>query len=273
MSSEFSLQEVFREYLETAELLPRPALLIAGLIASGEFSIDRLEELCVTEGLGEPNDTKEILVDFVLVFARKCLEDHRLSQSEMFVLRALIEIFRIEEGEFATLRPYELQAVLEAQVASILGDHYVTNEEEILQADLQRVFGLGYDQYVNFLRPFVRPRLEQLENRRLITEDAAELRLLNSCIANLCSVFLIPQDALKKEVDAAAAADDEYDEMYDQAVAIVTETQQASISMIQRRLRIGHNRAARMIEQMELDGIVGPAEGAKPREVYTRRFE
>ncbi len=57
------------------------------------------------------------------------------------------------------------------------------------------------------------------------------------------------------------------DEMYDQAVAIVAETRQASISMIQRRLRIGYNRAARMVELMETEGIVGPADGAKPREV------
>jgi S-DNA-T family DNA segregation ATPase FtsK/SpoIIIE len=77
----------------------------------------------------------------------------------------------------------------------------------------------------------------------------------------------------KKEIESAAAAEDEYDEMYDQAVAIVTETQQASISMIQRRLRVGYNRAARMIEQMERDGVVGPADGAKPREVYARKIE
>jgi len=77
----------------------------------------------------------------------------------------------------------------------------------------------------------------------------------------------------KKAIDSAAAADEEYDEMYDQAVAIVTETQQASISMIQRRLRVGYNRAARMIEQMERDGVVGPADGAKPREVYARKIE
>ena len=77
----------------------------------------------------------------------------------------------------------------------------------------------------------------------------------------------------KKEVDSALAADEEYDEMYDQAVAIVTDTQQASISMIQRRLRVGYNRAARMIEQMERDGVVGPADGAKPREVYARKIE
>ena len=77
----------------------------------------------------------------------------------------------------------------------------------------------------------------------------------------------------KKDLDSAAAEDEEYDEMYDQAVAIVTETQQASISMIQRRLRVGYNRAARMVEQMERDGVVGPADGAKPREVYARKIE
>ncbi|MDF1613642.1 FtsK/SpoIIIE family DNA translocase [Desulfurivibrio dismutans] len=61
------------------------------------------------------------------------------------------------------------------------------------------------------------------------------------------------------------------DEHYDRAVALVTETGQASISMVQRRLRVGYNRAARMIETMEKEGIIGPADGAKPREVLVRK--
>lgn len=61
--------------------------------------------------------------------------------------------------------------------------------------------------------------------------------------------------------------DEEYDEKFDEAVEIVAETRQASISMIQRRLRIGYNRAARIIERMEKDGMVGPSDGVKPREV------
>jgi S-DNA-T family DNA segregation ATPase FtsK/SpoIIIE len=64
-----------------------------------------------------------------------------------------------------------------------------------------------------------------------------------------------------------APADDFHDEFYDQAVAIVCETRQASVSYIQRRLQIGYNRAARLVEQMEREGIVGAANGAKPREV------
>ena len=60
--------------------------------------------------------------------------------------------------------------------------------------------------------------------------------------------------------------------MYDEAVRIVMETNQASISMIQRRLRIGYNRAARMVEQMEREGIVMPADGAQaPRSPPAQR--
>ncbi|MFQ5432737.1 MAG: DNA translocase FtsK, partial [Nitrospinota bacterium] len=62
--------------------------------------------------------------------------------------------------------------------------------------------------------------------------------------------------------------DDEDEEYFEQAVELVAQTRQASISMIQRRLRIGYNRAARIVETMEAKGMVGPADGAKPRQVF-----
>jgi len=65
----------------------------------------------------------------------------------------------------------------------------------------------------------------------------------------------------------------EFDERYDDAVALVTKSGQASISMVQRHLRIGYNRAARIIETMEQEGIVGPSDGAKPREVLVRGYD
>ncbi len=71
--------------------------------------------------------------------------------------------------------------------------------------------------------------------------------------------------------DARSAPDDEeVDEHYDLAVQIVTETRNASISYIQRRLKVGYNRAARMIERMEHEGVVSPQIGAKRREVLVR---
>jgi len=66
---------------------------------------------------------------------------------------------------------------------------------------------------------------------------------------------------------AGGAGDSEADPLYDQAVRIVTETRRASVSGIQRRLKIGYNRAARMVEAMELAGIVGPLEANGQREV------
>jgi len=65
----------------------------------------------------------------------------------------------------------------------------------------------------------------------------------------------------------------EQDEKYDEAVQLVAETRQASISMIQRKLRVGYNRAARMIERMEQEGVVGPQEGVRPREVLINNLE
>jgi S-DNA-T family DNA segregation ATPase FtsK/SpoIIIE len=77
---------------------------------------------------------------------------------------------------------------------------------------------------------------------------------------------------LKPKEETVETEADGYDEMYDQAVALVAESRQASISMLQRRLRVGYNRAARMIERMEKEGIVGPADGSKPREVYIKKL-
>ncbi|WP_407392146.1 DNA translocase FtsK [Carnobacterium jeotgali] len=57
------------------------------------------------------------------------------------------------------------------------------------------------------------------------------------------------------------------DEVYEDAVALIVEMQTASISLLQRRFRIGYNRAARLIDEMEMRGIVGPSEGSKPRKV------
>lgn len=65
--------------------------------------------------------------------------------------------------------------------------------------------------------------------------------------------------------------DIELDEKYEKAVELVIQTRQASISMIQRKLRVGYNRAARMIEAMEKQGIVGPSDGIRHREVFGRR--
>ncbi|MBW1689810.1 MAG: DNA translocase FtsK [Deltaproteobacteria bacterium] len=76
---------------------------------------------------------------------------------------------------------------------------------------------------------------------------------------------------ISAEEDEVEEVGGETDEKYHEAVELVLQTGQASISMVQRKLRVGYNRAARMIEAMEKEGIVGPSDGVKPREVFRRR--
>ncbi|MFU0791008.1 FtsK/SpoIIIE family DNA translocase [Virgibacillus proomii] len=88
-------------------------------------------------------------------------------------------------------------------------------------------------------------------------------RVVNHCIEQQKASYqeeMIPEEPseMLDEVD---------DELYDDAVQLITEMQTASVSMLQRRFRIGYTRAARLIDAMELRGIVGPYEGSKPRKV------
>jgi S-DNA-T family DNA segregation ATPase FtsK/SpoIIIE len=74
---------------------------------------------------------------------------------------------------------------------------------------------------------------------------------------------------MKDSDDKTDFGDEELDERWEDALRLVAETKQASISMVQRRLRIGYNRAARIIEMMEREGMVAPGDGtSKPREIY-----
>ena len=89
------------------------------------------------------------------------------------------------------------------------------------------------------------------------------------------------KDNMKPDYDTSIAAeintDEEIeevegdkDERYEEAVELVLQTGQASISFVQRKLRVGYNRAARMIEAMEKQGIVGPSDGSRPREILRK---
>jgi S-DNA-T family DNA segregation ATPase FtsK/SpoIIIE len=75
---------------------------------------------------------------------------------------------------------------------------------------------------------------------------------------------------LNEESDQKEQRGEDFDELYDSAVDVVARNRVASISFVQRRLKIGYNRAARLVEQMEAEGVVGPQEGTKPREIYVQ---
>jgi DNA segregation ATPase FtsK/SpoIIIE, S-DNA-T family len=86
--------------------------------------------------------------------------------------------------------------------------------------------------------------------------------------------FLQPPPAEDAD-DAGGSGDggpesEQHDEMYDEAVRVIVEMGKASTSILQRRLRLGYGRAARILDMMEKDGIIGPPDGSRPREVLKR---
>lgn len=76
---------------------------------------------------------------------------------------------------------------------------------------------------------------------------------------------MIPTDEPEKSFQ------EETDDLYDEAVQLVVEMQTASVSMLQRRFRIGYSRAARIVDQMEMRGVVGPPDGSRPRQVLVNK--
>ena len=105
-------------------------------------------------------------------------------------------------------------------------------------------------------------------------KQSGETRYDNDVIAK------IEESIQEKEKTGAAKsnassepADADGDELLPAAVEVVLETGQASVSMLQRRLKLGYSRAARLVDQMEERGIVGPFEGSKPRQLLITRAQ
>jgi S-DNA-T family DNA segregation ATPase FtsK/SpoIIIE len=126
---------------------------------------------------------------------------------------------------------------------------------------------------------FMQPGAESLRRVHGAFVSDAEVKRVVSAVRAKCKpqyderILAICERALEESDnpggggDGAAPGPDDYDPVYDKAVEVVLQKGHASTSMIQRVFRIGYNRAARIIEVMERDGIVGPADGAKPRQV------
>ena len=81
------------------------------------------------------------------------------------------------------------------------------------------------------------------------------------------------EDIVKVAKKSGGGRQFQRDEIYDEAVRMVLQSKQASVSMLQRKLGVGYTKAARLIDMMEDDGIVGPYQGSKPREILVENLE
>ncbi len=84
--------------------------------------------------------------------------------------------------------------------------------------------------------------------------------------------FTLPSIAERKKT-AGAGGSDERDELFEEAARLVVRHQQGSVSLLQRRLKIGYSRAARLVDELEIAGIVGPSDGSKARDVLVETEE
>ena len=127
----------------------------------------------------------------------------------------------------------------------------------------EKLLGKGDMLYVSAARPFP-TRIQGA----FVSEQ--EVERVVACVKEYCEPEYIDEEIFVDDDDEPydnAVFSDDNDPLYDQALEIVTFAGKASASYVQRKLKIGYNRAARLIEEMEARGIVGPANGSKPREV------
>jgi len=118
---------------------------------------------------------------------------------------------------------------------------------------------------------FLPPGVSKLQRIHGAFVSEAEIKRLTDFLkAQKQAVY--DESLLVMEEAEPSETEGDLDEKYEAAVQIVKETRQVSISMIQRKLRIGYNRAARLVEIMEREGIVSSGEGGRPREVLVKNF-
>ena len=116
---------------------------------------------------------------------------------------------------------------------------------------------------------FLQPGKEDLVRiQGALVKDAEIERVVEFIRAQGAPVY---DDQILKEQQKNSLVNGEKDEVYDEAVRVIMESNQASVSILQRRMRLGYTRAARIIDMMELEGLVGQFEGSKPRKILVDR--
>lgn len=116
---------------------------------------------------------------------------------------------------------------------------------------------------------FLQPGKEDLVRiQGALVKDAEIERVVNFIKAQGEPVY---DEQILKEQQKNSLSNGDKDELYDEAVRVIMESNQASVSILQRRMRLGYTRAARIIDMMEMEGLVGQFEGSKPRRILVDR--
>ena len=160
-------------------------------------------------------------------------------------------------------------AVASAMESRIILD--TTGAEKLVGKGDMLYFPLGDTKPTRVQGCFITP--EEIDRVvKFVKDEAGEARYDQDVIEKIQQAVDAKADKAAKGAPADASGDgDEADELLSAAVEVVLETGQASVSMLQRRLKLGYSRAARLVDQMEERGYVGPFEGSKPRQLLITR--
>ena len=122
------------------------------LIVDGQMSSLALDKVLAEKGIRSITDIKEKTLDVLLDYADIILEDDVLTTDELRNLKMLKLFFRVEEGDFQKNNKFaRVESIIVRQLEKLYADNIIDEKEALHQSDLQGVFGLGYDEYVNIV--------------------------------------------------------------------------------------------------------------------------
>ncbi|RYE33850.1 MAG: hypothetical protein EOP48_30630 [Sphingobacteriales bacterium] len=141
------LKEAFNKIL-SLENFGAPVNELAGLIAEGEFSIDNISDVMKRYGIRDIAQLKPQTLDMILAYVRAVVSDNVITAREAENVKFLKRFFKIQEGDFYSLRRIDVEQVLDKQLQLMFQNRVVDNEEALQKVDLQAMFDLSYDQFL-----------------------------------------------------------------------------------------------------------------------------
>lgn len=146
-----TIQETAQELITRKEY-PEVIKAALQLIIDEQMNSLALDKVLADKGIRRITDIKEKTLDVLLDYADIILEDDILTSDELRNLKMLKLFFRIEEGDFQKNNKFaRVESIIVRQLEKLYADNIIDEQEALHQSDLQGVFGLGYDEYVNIV--------------------------------------------------------------------------------------------------------------------------
>ncbi len=190
-----TINQAFSTYKHTGNISENFAEIVR-LLAEDSIQNPKFRALIPPKEEKEYSAMRLDLIDLMLFYIKSCIKDHYLTPDECTDAIYLKMIFRINEEELYFLKLEEIEQLLLDQIYKILSDQSVNPSEALQQAELQRCFGLSYDQFLQITRPHI----DQIINKllRQITMDGtvtkSEREMLTQQILDLNTVYSLNSD-------------------------------------------------------------------------------